>query len=141
MLPAVFGLSGTALTPDERAFFREAEPAGYILFARNCADPEQLRALTAALRDLHGRDVLVMVDQEGGRVVRLKPPHWPAFPAAEAFARLYEKAPMSAIEAARANAEAMAILLAGAGVTMNCAPVLDLRHPGTHVIVSDRAFG
>lgn len=140
-LPAVFGLSEAAPTPDERAFFREAEPAGYILFARNCAHPEQLRALTGSLRDLHGRDVLVLIDQEGGRVARLGPPHWPPFPPAEAFARLYDRAPMSAIEAARANAEAMAILLAEAGVTMNCAPVLDLRHPGAHVVVSDRSFG
>ena len=140
-LPAVFGLSGTAPTPGERAFFKEADPAGYILFARNCADPEQLRALTGALRDLAGRDLLVLIDQEGGRVARLKPPHWPPFPAADAFARLYRKAPMSAIEAARANAEAIAILLADAGVTMNCAPVLDLRRADAHDIVGDRAFG
>jgi beta-N-acetylhexosaminidase len=140
-LPAVFGLSGPALTPEERAFFREAEPAGYIMFARNCGDPEQLRALTADLRSLHSRDVPILIDQEGGRVARLKPPHWPDFPPADAFARLYDKAPMSAIEAARANGEAMAILLAGVGVTMNCAPVLDLRCAGTHPVVADRTFG
>jgi beta-N-acetylhexosaminidase len=141
-LAAVFGLAGTELTRDERGFFRDADPAGYILFARNCFDPKQLRALTDDLRALHGReDLLVMTDQEGGRVARLKPPHWPAFPPAAAFARLYEKAPMSAIEAARANAEAMAILLREAGISMNCAPVLDLRHPVAHDVVGDRAFG
>jgi beta-N-acetylhexosaminidase len=140
-LPAVFGLSGTALTAGERALFREAEPAGYILFARNCADPEQLRALTDSLRDLAGRDILVMADQEGGRVARLRPPHWPAFPPAGAFASLYARAPMSAIEAARANAEAMGLLLREAGINMNCAPVLDLAHDGGHDIVGDRSFG
>jgi beta-N-acetylhexosaminidase len=140
-LPAVFGLSGTALTADERAFFRDSDPAGYCLFARNCEHPEQLRALTDDLRALAGRDVVIAIDQEGGRVARLKPPNWPAFPPAAAFARLYEKAPMSAIEAARANAEAMGILLAEAGVRMNCAPVLDLRHPHGHDIVGDRSFG
>jgi len=140
-LPAVFGLSGTALTPDERAFFRAADPAGYILFARNCADPEQLRALTDDLRALAGRDVLVAIDQEGGRVARLKPPHWPEFPPAAAFGRLYARAPMSAIEAARVNAEAIGMLLAAAGVTMNCAPVLDLACEGAHDIVGDRSYG
>jgi beta-N-acetylhexosaminidase len=140
-LPAIFGLSGPALDDGERAFFRAADPAGYILFARNCAGPGQLRALTDALRDLAGRDLPILIDQEGGRVARLKPPHWPLFPAAEAFARLYRVAPMSAIEAARANAGAMGLLLREAGVTMNCAPVLDLRREGAHDIVGDRSFG
>jgi len=140
-LAAVFGLSGTALTASERALFREAEPAGYVLFARNCSDPDQLRALTASLRDLAGRDVIVAVDQEGGRVARLGPPHWPSFPAAAAFAALYSKAPMTAIEAARLNAEAIGIMLRDAGITMNFAPVLDLAHEGAHEIVGDRSFG
>ncbi|HEX8217494.1 MAG TPA: glycoside hydrolase family 3 N-terminal domain-containing protein, partial [Allosphingosinicella sp.] len=91
--------------------------------------------------DLAGREVLVAIDQEGGRVARLKPPHWPSFPAAGAFARLYEKAPMSAIEAARANAEAMGLTLAEAGINMDFAPVLDLAHEGAHEIVGDRSFG
>jgi len=140
-LAAVFGLSGTALTSDERALFRESDPAGYCLFARNIADPGQLAALTGELRALAGRDVLVMVDQEGGRVARLKPPHWPEFPPAAAFGRLYAKAPMSAIEAARANSEAIGILLREAGINMNCAPVLDLAYEGAHEIVGDRSFG
>ena len=138
----VFGLSGPALTADERALFRDADPAGYILFARNCVGPAQLRALTDDLRALAGRDRLaILIDQEGGRVARLKPPAWPAFPPAAAFGRLYGKAPMSAIEAARANAQAIGLLLAEAGVTIDCAPVLDLRHQGGDDIVGDRAFG
>ena len=107
MIPAVFGLSGPELTPDERAFFREAEPVGFILFRRNCVDRDQLRALTDSLRDLTGRaDLPVLIDQEGGRVARMVPPAWPAFPAGAAFDRLYELAPMSAIQAARANGRA-----------------------------------
>ena len=140
-LPAVFGLSGTALSSDERAFVRDADPAGFILFGRDIDSPDQLRSLTDELRDLAGREVLVLIDQEGGRVARLRPPHWPEFPAAAAFARLYEKTPMSAIEAARANAQAMGLAMRAMGITMNAAPVLDLRHDGAHEIVGDRSFG
>jgi beta-N-acetylhexosaminidase len=142
MHAAIFGLSGLALTADERDFFSDCDPAGYILFARNCAGREQMRALTDALRSLHGRDDLpILIDQEGGRVARMKPPEWPAFPPGEAFARLYEKAPMSAIEAMRANAQAVALLLAEVGVNVDCAPVLDVRRPGATDIVGDRALG
>jgi beta-N-acetylhexosaminidase len=142
MQAAIYGLSGLALTADERDFFRDSDPAGYILFARNCADRAQLSALTDSLRALHGRDSLpILIDQEGGRVKRLRPPEWPAFPAAEAFAQLYEKAPMSAIEAARANARAIAVLLAEVGVNVDCLPVLDVRQPGATDIVGDRSLG
>ena len=85
MLPVIFGLSGPCLTVDEQSFFKEANPAGYILFARNVENPEQLRALTDTLRDLSGRDSLpILIDQEGGRIARLGPPHWRAWPAAAA---------------------------------------------------------
>lgn len=142
MQAAIYGLTGLALTDDERDFFRDCDPAGYALFARNCADREQMRALTDELRALHGRETLpILIDQEGGRVARMKPPEWPAFPAAEAFARLYDRAPMSAIEAVRANAEAIALLLAEVGVNVDCLPVLDVRQPGATDIVGDRAFG
>ncbi|HEX8468131.1 MAG TPA: glycoside hydrolase family 3 N-terminal domain-containing protein [Allosphingosinicella sp.] len=142
MQAAIYAPSGLQLTPDERAFFLDTDPAGYIVFKRNCESREQLRALTDDLRGLHGRDDLaILIDQEGGRVARLKPPEWPAFPAAEAFARLYEKAPMSAIEALRANAAAIAVLLREVGVTVDCLPVLDIRRPGATDIVGDRALG
>src|SRR5438309_5971639 len=138
----IYGLSGPALTDAERAFFRDADPAGYILFARNCVDRDQMRRLTDDLRALDGRDDLpILIDQEGGRVARMKPPEWPAFPAAEAFARLYEKAPMSAIEAARANAQAIALLLREVGVNVDCLPLLDVRQPGATDIIGDRALG
>ncbi|MEM9084457.1 MAG: beta-N-acetylhexosaminidase [Pseudomonadota bacterium] len=142
MIPAIFGCSGPVLTADERAFFREADPAGYILFARNCENPRQLRALTDDLRSLHGRDhLLVSIDQEGGRVARLRPPHWSHYPAGEAFDRLYGLAPASAIEAARAGAEAMALELAAMGITVTYHPPLDLRQPGAHDVIGDRALG
>jgi len=142
MLPAILGLSGPALTDDERGFFRAADPAGYILFARNCADPAQLRSLTDSLRDLSGRaDLPILVDQEGGRVARLKPPAWPAFPAAARFAALYRRAPISAIEAARAGAEAIAFVLAEAGINVDCLPVLDVPREGADEVIGDRALG
>jgi beta-N-acetylhexosaminidase len=142
MTPAIFGLSAKALTADERAFFREADPAGYILFGRNIESREQLRALTDSLREIHGRErLLITIDQEGGRVARLKPPEWPAWPCGEVFDRLYEIAPASAIEAARANAEAMGHDLAELGITCTHAPVLDVRQPGAHDVIGDRALG
>ena len=142
MTPAIFGLSGLKLTADERAFFKEADPAGYILFGRNVDDSEQLRALTDSLRAIHGRDrLLITIDQEGGRVVRMKPPVWPAYPAGVVFDRLYELAPATAIAAARANAEAMGWDLAAAGISCTHAPVLDVRQAGAHDVIGDRALG
>ncbi len=142
MTPAIFGLSGPVLTADERAFFRDADPAGYIVFGRNVENRDQLRALTDALREIHGRDrLLITIDQEGGRVQRMKPPHWPAYPCSAAFDRLYEIAPASAIEAARANAEAMGLDLADAGISCTHAPVLDVRAAGAHDVIGDRAYG
>lgn len=142
MKPVIFGLSGPSLTDDERAFFREAEPLGYILFKRNCVDPAQMRALTDDLRDLSGRgDLPILIDQEGGRVARMQPPVWPAFPTGAAFDALYERAPISAIEAARANGQALAAILREAGVTVDCAPLLDVAVEGGTPAIGDRAFG
>ena len=142
MTPAIFGLSGAWLTAEERDFFREADPAGYILFGRNCETREQLRALTDSLRDLHRRERLfVCIDQEGGRVARLRPPQWAGYPAGAAFDRLYQIAPASAIEAARANAEAMALELSAMGITVDCHPPLDVRQEGAHDVIGDRALG
>jgi beta-N-acetylhexosaminidase len=142
MVPAIFGLSGLVLTADERAFFREADPAGYILFGRNVETPTQVRALTDSLREIHGRDrLLVSIDQEGGRVVRMKPPIWPVYPSGAVFDALYDIAPASAIEAARANAEALGHDLAEAGISCDHAPLLDVRQPGAHDVIGDRALG
>ena len=142
MKPVIFGLSGLSVTADEAAFFRDADPAGYILFGRNVADVAQVRALTDALRTLHGRDdLLVMIDQEGGRVARMRPPIWPAFPPGSAFDALYEKAPITAIEAARANAQAIATTLRECGITVDALPLLDVRQPQASDIMGDRTLG
>jgi beta-N-acetylhexosaminidase len=132
MTPAIFGLSATVLTAEERAFFRDADPAGYIIFGRNIANRDQLRALTDSLRELHGREkTFICIDQEGGRVARMKPPEWTAYPSGEAFDRLYDLAPASAIEAIRANAEALGHDLAEVGITVDHAPLLDVRQAGS----------
>lgn len=142
MVPAIFGLSGPVLSAQERDFFRDADPAGYILFGRNVENRAQLRALTDDLRSIQGRDQLfICIDQEGGRVARMKPPVWPAYPAGDVFARGYAVAPASAIAAARANAEAIGWDLAEAGISVDCLPLLDVRQPGAHDVIGDRALG
>ncbi len=142
MKPVIFGIAGLELSPDERAFFADAEPLGFILFKRNIADRAQVRALTDSLRALTGRDdVPILIDQEGGRVARMGPPEWPAFPAGPAFDQLYEIAPMSAIQAARANGEALGLMLSEVGVTVNCAPILDIAQPDTTEAIATRVYG
>ena len=142
MKPVIFSLSGLSLTPEECAFFRACEPAGYILFKHNIASRDQLRALTDDLRAVSGRDALpILIDQEGGRVQRMGLPEWPEFPSGAQFAALYARAPMSAIEAARVNAEAIALSLSDVGISVNCAPVLDIRTTSTHDAIGDRSYG
>lgn len=142
MIPAIFGLSGLTLTDDERAFFRDSDPAGYILFGRNIENREQLRRLTDELRSLDGRTNLpILIDQEGGRVARMRSPEWPLFPSGAAFDALYDRAPASAIEAARLNAMALAVMLAEVGITVDCLPLLDVRQPGASDVIGDRALG
>jgi beta-N-acetylhexosaminidase len=142
MQAAIYAPAGLELSEAERRFFRESDPAGFILFKRNCGDAQQLLRLTDTLRDLSGRaDLPILIDQEGGRVARMKPPEWPAFPAAEKFARLYQAAPSSAIEAARSNARALALMLRACGINVNCLPLLDVRQEGASDIIGDRALG
>jgi beta-N-acetylhexosaminidase len=142
MQAAIYGLEGFALNDQERRFFRDAQPAGFILFRRNCENQDQLLRLTDSLRELWGRDDLpILIDQEGGRVARMRPPAWPAFPPAERFANLYRAAPSSAIEAVRANARALALMLRSAGINVNALPLLDVRQEGASDIIGDRALG
>jgi len=139
---AIYGLAGTEISREEAAFFRDTRPTGYILFRRNIEDRAQLRRLTDALRSLEGHDeVPILIDQEGGRVARMRPPVWPAFPSGEAFDLLYQVAPSSAIEAARVNARALGLMLHEVGVTINCLPMLDVRQPGATDIVGNRSLG
>jgi len=137
----VFGCGGTEAAPEEVAVFAAVRPAGFILFARNCDNPGQVRALTAALREAAGNpDALVLIDQEGGRVARLRPPHWRKPPPAAAFGRVWRHDQRLAVEAARANASLIGLELASLGIDTDCAPVLDLGLPDMTAAIGDRAF-
>lgn len=124
-----FAPAGMALTPDEKALFREADPFGFIIFGRNIDNPDQVKALVDAMRAAVGREAPVMIDQEGGRVQRMKAPHWPAYPSALACADV------------PGTARALAGDLVRAGIDVNCAPVLDILFPDTHKAIGDRAYG
>ena len=142
MTPRAFiaGCSGYALTPGERAFFRSADPLGFILFGRNIETPDQVRTLTADLRDTVGRsDAMVLIDQEGGRVQRLRPPHWPHYPAGRVYGSL-ARGPDRARHAAWLGARLIAHDLRQLGITVDCLPVLDVPIPGAHDIIGDRAY-
>jgi len=128
------------LHEDERALFADARPAGFILFARNCQTPDQIRALTGALRATAGWDAPLLIDQEDGRVARLRPPHWPARPAAGLFGRLARREPERAHKAAWLNARLIAADLNPLGITVDCLPVLDRPTAGAHPVIGDRAF-
>ena len=127
MTPASFGLESLAISPSERDFFRDSAPMGYILFGRNVENRGQLRRLTDDLRELHGSSSLpILIDQEGGRVARMQDPEWLSYPPAAVFESLFEQNPEAAIRACRANFEALALDLAEVGITVTCAPVLDV---------------
>ena len=138
---AIYGCSGTALSAVERAFFRDARPWGFILFARNIDAPDQVRALVRALRETVNDGLApVLIDQEGGRVARLKPPHWHARPAAARFGALHERDPETAREATYLNARLIASDLAALEINVDCLPVLDVPVAGAHDVIGDRAF-
>ena len=137
----VFGCSGTRLSADERALFADCNPLGFILFARNCVEPAQIRDLTASMRDCIGRpDAPILIDQEGGRIQRLNPPHWRAAPSAAAFGALAKSDLAGAKEAVRLNAQLLASELLTLGIDVDCAPVLDVPVEGAHGIIGNRAF-
>lgn len=138
----ISGCEATRLTPSERSFFREIRPCGFILFKRNCEDAEQIRALIDDFREaVNDASALILIDQEGGRVQRLAPPLCPHYPAARRFAALHSTDAVKGLEAARSGARLIARDLAGLGITVNCAPVLDVPVPGAHDIIGDRAYG
>jgi beta-N-acetylhexosaminidase len=138
----VFGISGPELTAAEADVFQRSNPAGFILFARNCIDPVQLARLNDDLRTcLDDPDPLILVDQEGGRVQRMGPPSWRGIPPAQRFAHLAEHDASAALEAAWLNARLMAHELHTVGITVDCAPVLDVPTADCHAIIGDRAYG
>jgi beta-N-acetylhexosaminidase len=139
---AVYGCEGSTLTAWERDFFAETNPLGLILFARNVETPDQVRDLVESFRVAVDRaEAPVLIDQEGGRVQRLKPPIWRQAPPAGVFGRLAARDPGAAERAVRLNARLLAHDLLGLGITVDCAPVLDLRIKGAHDVIGDRAFG
>ena len=138
----ILGCQGQSLTAEERAFFRDVRPWGFILFARNVGDLEQLSALTAALREaVQDEATLVFVDQEGGRVQRLRPPLARLRPPAARFGELYVRDPDAGLEATFLNHRLIAAELAAGGIDADCVPCLDIRHPGAHSVIGERAFG
>jgi beta-N-acetylhexosaminidase len=138
----ITGVAGFSLEPEERAFLRAAEPWGFILFKRNVDTPAQVRDLVTALRETVGRaDAPVLIDQEGGRVQRLGPPHWPKYPPGAAFARLYESDKETGLKAAKLGARLIAHDLAELGITVDCLPLADVPVNEADPIIGDRAYG
>jgi beta-N-acetylhexosaminidase len=138
----IAGLAGPELTAREAAVLREARPCGIILFARNAVEPRQLHRLTDAARNAVDSDqLLVLIDQEGGRVQRLRAPHWRALPPAAAYGQLYASDPAAALRYAYLAARLTAADLAAAGINTNCAPVVDVPVRGSHAVIGDRAYG
>lgn len=141
MLPIIFGLQGHSMTEDEREFFRAVNPYGFILFLRNIQSPEQVNALIADLRATVGRDdAPILIDQEGGRVQRLRPPHWVDLPNARALGELYDVDPALGLRATTLQAQAIAGMLGELGIDVVCAPVMDLPVEGAHDVIGNRAF-
>ena len=138
----ITGCAGLELKPDEVSFLREAQPWGLILFARNVDTPGQIRALTSHFRDIVGRaDAPVLIDQEGGRVQRMRPPNWRKYPPGRAYAGLYETDKVAGLRATRLVYRLLAQDLHDVGVNVDCVPVLDVPQPGSHDIIGDRAYG
>lgn len=139
---AIYDSEGATLTAEEKAFFRDVNPYGYILFARHCPDPETVKRLVGELKNIGGRDRLpILIDQEGGRVARLKPPHWNKYPPARVFAELAKKDSEKAHRACYLNARLIAHDLYALGITVDCAPLADIPVEGAHDVIGDRAFG
>lgn len=137
----VFGVAGTALSADEKAFLRDADPLGFILFARNCEAPDAIRGLTADLRSTVGRtDAPVLIDQEGGTVMRLRPPIWHDAPAAETLGNLYQNEPQRGVDATRALGAMFGAALLDLGIDVDCAPVADLGRPETTAAIGTRSY-
>jgi beta-N-acetylhexosaminidase len=143
MAPRAFisGLSGLTLTADERAFLREARPWGLILFKRNIQDKNQVIDLVREVLHEVGAATPVLVDQEGGRVQRLGPPNWPAYPAGRAYGRLYDRDPAAGLAAARLGARLIAADLIELGINVDCLPLADVPVNGADQVIGDRAYG
>jgi beta-N-acetylhexosaminidase len=137
----ITGLAGLAISADERAFLREARPWGLIIFKRNVNTPNQVTELTRSFRDIVGWEAPVLVDQEGGRVQRLAPPHWPAYPPGARYGALYDREPATGLAAARLAGHLIASDLAGIGIDVDCIPLADVPIARADAVIGDRAYG
>src|ERR1700733_8003901 len=137
----ITGLAGPVLAEKERGFLREAAPWGLILFKRNVAEPDALRRLVDEARTILGREAPVLIDQEGGRVQRLGPPHWPSYPPGAAYGALHDRDREAGLVAARLGARLIAADLAPLGIDVDCLPLADVPVSGADPVVGDRAYG
>src|SRR5262249_46610355 len=137
----IVGLAGLTVSAAERAFLREARPWGLIIFQRNVSSPGQVAELTQSFRDAVGDEAPVLVDQEGGRVQRLKPPHWPAYPPGARYGELYDRSPELGLAAARLAGHLIASDLRPLGIDVDCLPLADVPVDGGDPIIGDRAYG
>jgi len=140
MIPAIFGCEGLKLSQAERSFFKEVQPAGYILFARNIEDPAQVRALTDEFKAISGEDTFILIDQEGGRVQRMREPHWRKYPPMGFFGEMAKTDRARAFETLKLNIQLIAHDLLDVGVNVDCLPLLDVPIDGADQIIGDRAF-
>src|SRR5436190_18691685 len=138
----ITGVSGLELTDAEREFVRAERPWGFILFKRNVDAPAQVARLVGELRDCAGNpDAPVLIDQEGGRVQRLGPPHWPVYPPGAVFGALYDIAPNLGLAAARISSRLIAADLADLGIDVDCLPLADVPVEGADAVIGNRAYG
>lgn len=138
---AIYGCLGVTLTDAERRFFADSDPWGFIIFARNIDTPDQVRSLTSELREAVGWNAPILIDQEGGRVARLRPPHWRSYPPGRRYGDIYATSTADGLAAARLGAQLIALELREVGVDVDCLPVLDVPVPGAHDVIGDRAYG
>jgi len=138
---AIYGCAGLTLSDVEKSFFRDVKPWGFILFARNIENPAQVAALTAEFRTIVGWNAPVLVDQEGGRVARLRPPRWRSYPPGKRYGEIYDRDKSLGLEAAELGARLIADELLSVGIDVDCLPVLDVPVPGAHDVIGDRAYG
>ncbi len=140
--PVISDVEGLEMSADEMALFRELRPFGFILFQRNCDNPDQVRTLTDQMKECVGEDdIPILIDQEGGRVARLRPPHWREYPAAGIYSKLYETNPDLAIAAVQVHASLMASDLLKLGINVDCYPDTDLLYEGADKVIGDRSYG
>ena len=137
----ITGLAGLTIAANERAFLREAQPWGLIIFKRNVSTPAQVQELTRSFRDAVGREAPVLVDQEGGRVQRLGPPHWPVYPPGARYGELYDREKSLALACARLAGHLIAADLSVLGIDVDCLPIADVPVAGGDPVIGDRAYG